>query len=161
MEAIKASISFYDYYSFDLIYFCTVERIIGIDYGRVRTGIAVTDPLRIIVNPLETVATCELKNFLDRYFKLENVSTIVVGYPLQLNGGKSKTTEMVDDFIQCLMKWYPSKKIDIIDERLSSIEANRIIIQSGVKKSRRKEKGLTDKVAAVILLQSYLEKNKQ
>lgn len=137
-----------------------MNRILCLDYGKVRTGIAVTDPLQIIVNPLETVPTFRLKGFLDQYFTIENVATIVVGYPLQLNGTKSPTTEMVDEFIQLLKKWYPSKKIDVIDERLSSIEANRVIIQSGVKKSKRKEKGLIDKVAAVLLLQAYLERNK-
>jgi len=95
-----------------------VERILCLDYGKVRTGIAVTDPLQIIV----------------------------VGYPLQLNGTKSDTTIMVDDFIGLLKKWYPTKKVDVIDERLSSIEANNIIIRSGVKKSKRKKKGLIDKI---------------
>lgn len=138
-----------------------MERILCIDYGKVRTGIAVTDPLQIIVSPLDTVATNDLKKFLDQYFIYENVSTILVGYPLQLNGAKSETTVMVEDFIQLIKKWYPTKKIEVIDERLSSVEANKIVLQSGVKKSKRKEKGLVDKIAAVILLQSYLEKKKQ
>jgi putative Holliday junction resolvase len=138
-----------------------VERILCLDYGKVRTGIAVTDPLQIIVSPLETVSTHDLKNFLDHYFRCEKVKIIVVGYPLQLNGTKSDTTIMVDDFIGLLKKWYPTKKVDVIDERLSSIEANNIIIRSGVKKSKRKKKGLIDKISAVILLQSYLERNKK
>lgn len=137
-----------------------MERILCIDYGKVRTGIAVTDPLQIIVNPLETIPTVDLKSFLDQYFTIENVSTIVVGYPLQLDGTKSATTTLVDDFIRLLKKWYPSKKIDTIDERLSSVEASKILIQTGLKKSKRKEKGLIDKIAAVILLQSYLERKK-
>ena len=135
-----------------------MERILCIDYGKVRTGIAVTDPLQIIVSPLDTVPTNDLKSFLDQYFTIENVSTLVVGYPLQLNGTKSETTVMVEDFIRLLRKWYPTKKIELIDERLSSVEANKIVLQSGVKKSKRKEKGIIDKIAAVILLQSYLER---
>ncbi len=141
-----------------MVYFCEVERILCIDYGKVRTGIAVTDPLQIIVSPLDTVPTNDLKSFLDQYFTIENVSTLVVGYPLQLNGTKSETTVMVEDFIRLLRKWYPTKKIELIDERLSSVEANKIVLQSGVKKSKRKEKGIIDKIAAVILLQSYLER---
>lgn len=138
-----------------------MERILCLDYGKVRTGIAVTDPLQIIVSPLETVSTHDLKIFLDHYFRCEKVKIIVVGYPLQLNGTKSDTTIMVDDFIGLLKKWYPTKKVDVIDERLSSIEANNIIIRLGVKKSKRKKKGLIDKISAVILLQSYLERNKK
>ncbi len=144
-----------------MVYLCNVERILCLDYGKVRTGIAVTDPLKITVSPLETVLTHDLKFFLDDYFKHEKVGTIVIGYPIKLDGTKSATTLMVDEFIRLLDKWYPSKKVDLIDERLSSIEANKVLIQSGVKKSKRKEKGLIDKISAVILLQSYLERNKK
>jgi putative holliday junction resolvase len=140
------------------VYFCTVGRILCLDMGKKRTGLAVTDPLRIVPGGLETVETSELMHFLKMYIPRESVDCLVVGYPLHLNGTESEMTSFVDQYLKDLRLAFPTLEINIIDERLSSLQAARIVIQSGVKKSKRKEKGIYDRVSAMVLLQSYLDK---
>lgn len=140
------------------VYFCMVGRILCLDLGQKRTGIAVTDPLGIIPGSLDTIETNILLSFLKEYCQNEMVKTIVVGYPSHLNGQESEMTHFVKEYFKVLKLEFPNILIEAIDERLSSIQAQKIIIQSGIKKSKRKERGLYDKVSAMILLQSYMDK---
>lgn len=140
------------------VYFCMVGRILCLDLGQKRTGIAVTDPLGIVPGSLDTVETKILISFLKDYCQKEVVKTIVVGYPSHLNGQESEMTQFVKDYFKVLVFEFPNIKIETIDERLSSIQAQKIIIQSGIKKSKRRDRALYDKVSAMILLQSYMDK---
>lgn len=140
------------------VYFCMVGRILCLDLGQKRTGIAVTDPLGIVPVSLDTVETKILISFLKDYCQKEVVKTIVVGYPSHLNGQESEMTQFVKDYFKVLVFEFPNIKIETIDERLSSIQAQKIIIQSGIKKSKRRDRALYDKVSAMILLQSYMDK---
>ena len=133
-------------------------RIIGIDYGRKRTGLAVTDPLQLIAVGLETVATCEAEKWLERYIAVEAVERIVVGCPTMLDGSESNTmTQYVQPFINRLKKIFPCIIIDILDERFTSKLAVRAMIDGGMKKKDRRDKANIDRISATILLQSYLE----
>lgn len=140
------------------VYFCMVGRILCLDLGQKRTGIAVTDPLGIVPGSLDTVETKILISFLKDYCQKEVVKTIVVGYPSHLNGQESEMTQFVKDYFKVLVFEFPNIKIETIDERLSSIQAQKIIIQSGIKKLKRRDRALYDKVSAMILLQSYMDK---
>ena len=133
-------------------------RIIGIDYGSKRTGLAVTDPLKMIAQPLEMVYTADLKMYLDSYLYDEDVECFVVGMPTNLNGTDTDATQPVKQFIEALKKAYPHIPVDTIDERLTSHEAQQSIIAAGAKKSQRQNKGLIDAVSAAIILQTYLQK---
>ena len=133
-------------------------RIIGIDYGQKRTGIAVTDPFQMIAGGLETVATVGLEQWLERYMTGEAVERIVVGCPIMLDGSESDTmTRYVKPFINCLKKKFPEIIIDTMDERFTSKMAVRAMIDGGMKKKDRRNKTNIDKISATILLQSYLE----
>lgn len=133
-------------------------RIMGIDYGSKRTGLAVTDPLKMIAQPLEMVYTVDLKMYLDSYLCDEEVELFVVGMPTNLDGQNTDATEPVKQFIAALIKTYPNIPVEIIDERLSSREAELSIFMSGAKKSKRANKGLIDMVSAAIILQTYIQK---
>lgn len=133
-------------------------RIIGIDYGSKRTGLAVTDPLKMIAQPLEMVFTADLKMYLDSYLYEEDVETFVVGMPTNLNGSETDATQPVKQFIQALKQAYPNVPVETIDERFSSHEAQQTILAAGAKKSQRANKGLIDAVSAAIILQTYLQK---
>lgn len=132
-------------------------RILSVDYGQKRTGLAVTDPMNIIANGLETVASADIYLFLDKYFEKEQVDTIVVGYPKTLMNEGAESLVFINPFVQELVKKYSEKEIVLFDERFTSKLAMRAMIEGGVKKSKRREKELTDKISAVIILQSYLE----
>jgi putative Holliday junction resolvase len=132
-------------------------RIIGIDYGTKRIGIAVTDPMQIIASPLTTVSNILFDDFIDDYTKKENVETFVIGYPKQLNNSPSKSVQHIDPFIKKLKKRFPEKMIMLVDERFTSVMAMKSIIDGGVKKSDRQNKSITDKVSAALILQSYLD----
>ena len=135
-----------------------MARIIGIDYGRKRTGIAVTDPLQMIAGGLETVATDEVEVWLERYMTGETVERIVVGCPMMLDGSASDTmTRYVQPFVNRLKKKFPAILIDILDERFTSKLAVRAMIDGGMKKKYRRDKANIDKISATILLQGYLE----
>lgn len=132
-------------------------RILAIDYGKKRTGIAVTDPLKIIANGLTTVETKSLLDFLVDYVKKEEVERIVIGLPKQSNGKPSENEARVRSFTGQLAKALPDMPLVFYDERYTSVLAQRAIIEGGVKKKTRQEnKGLVDAVSAVIILQDYL-----
>ncbi|PRY87506.1 Holliday junction resolvase RuvX [Mongoliibacter ruber] len=133
-------------------------RILAIDLGTKRTGIAVTDTLKILANPLQTVETSKLTDFLQDYFNKEDVETIVLGYPIHLDGNPNEMTPRVISLKDRLSKLFPEKKIVFVDERYTSKMAMQSMIAMGSKKKDRKEKaGNLDKVSAAIILQSYLE----
>lgn len=127
-------------------------RILSIDFGKKRTGIAVTDPLQIIANGLVTVATSELLDFLKTYVAQENVERIVIGRPLQLNGRPSENLARVGQFVSTWRKTMPTIPIEYYDERFTSVIAQQTIIAGGIKKkTRREDKGLVDEVSATII----------
>jgi putative holliday junction resolvase len=133
-------------------------RILAIDLGTKRTGIAVTDTLKMLANPLETVETSKLIDFLNVYFVKEEVDVIVLGYPKKLDGTPNEMTPRVLSLRDRLSKIYPDKNLVLIDERYTSKMAMQSMIAMGSKKKDRKEKaGNLDKVSAAIILQSYLE----
>ena len=133
-----------------------MARLLAIDYGTKRTGIAVTDPLGIIASPLETVETNQLERFLADYFSREEVSTIVVGHPRQMNGEPSETMRFIQPLMGRLRHAYPDKSVVAYDERFTSVLAQRTIRESGIGKMARRDKSLVDKVSAAIILQDYM-----
>ncbi len=133
-------------------------RILAIDYGKKRTGIAVSDPLQMIATGLDTIATKQIFEFLKTYFEQETVEEIVVGEPLLENGDASENLPRVHTFIAKFKEIYPSIKVTLQDERYTSREAKRTIVQSGINRKKRRDKSLVDKIAAVIILQQYIEK---
>ncbi len=133
-----------------------MSRILAIDYGTKRTGLAVTDELQIIASALTTVATSELFNFLEDYFIKENVSKIVIGEPKQMNGLASESAIHVEEFVTKFKNKFPKFTVIRIDERFTSKLAFQSMIDSGLKKKQRQNKATIDEVAATILLQDYL-----
>jgi putative Holliday junction resolvase len=131
-------------------------RIVAIDYGLKRTGIAVTDPLRIIATPLDTVPTSELLSFLSRYAQKETVDEFVVGMPKTLMNQDSAIAPQVRKFVAELKKIFPDKAIHLADERFTSSMAQRALIEGGMKKKDRQVKENVDKVSATIILQSFM-----
>jgi putative Holliday junction resolvase len=134
-----------------------MPRILAIDYGKKRTGIAVTDPLKMIASGLTTVPTHELIPFLKKYFIKESVEKIVIGYPKNLDGSATDATTLVEEGIRILRKNFPDVPVLKIDERFTSKIASQSILASGVNKKQRQNKALTDEVSATILLQDYLQ----
>ena len=134
-----------------------VGRIVAIDYGRKRCGVAVTDPSRIISSPLSTVSTHELEAFLLAYCASEQVDEFVIGYPRQMNNKLSDAVRYIDPFIARLKKIMPEMKINLVDERFSSVSAFQTMIDGGVKKSKRRDKGMVDRISASIILQAYMD----
>ena len=132
-------------------------RILGIDYGKKRTGIAVTDPLQIIAGGLTTVDTPALMQFLKEYTAQNEVDKIVIGLPLQMNGEYSESFRYIEPFVKRLKKEFRDKEIIYHDERFTSKIALQSMITGGVKKSDRRDKKLVDKVSAALILQSYLD----
>ena len=133
-----------------------MARIISIDYGKKRTGIAVTDPLQIVPNGLATVVTCELMKFLQDYVARENVERVIIGEPRQMNGQPSENLQRVQQFVARWRKEMPSVPIEYYDERFTSVLAHRAMIDSGISKKARQNKGLVDEISATIILQDYL-----
>ncbi len=134
-----------------------MPRILAIDYGGKRTGIAVTDPLCIIATPLTTVPTHELMGFLKDYFAKEDVSTVIFGFPTKLDGSETNATQLVKAATNRFKKLFPDKPLFLHDEKFTSKMALDAMISAGSKKKDRREKGNIDKVSATIILQSYLE----
>ena len=132
----------------------------AIDYGMKRTGIAVTDPLQIIATGLDTLATEVLFEFLGDYFAQEQVESIVIGEPRHMDGNPTYLTPKVHEFAAKIKIEYPDKKIIFVDESFTSSDAKDIIMKSGAKKKKRRDKGLVDKISAVLILQRYLEKTR-
>lgn len=134
-----------------------MSRILAIDYGKKRTGLAVTDSLKIIANALQTVDSTSLKEFLIKYFLQEEVETVVIGKPYTKNFETNDIEKDIEKFIVWLNEKFPTKKIERIDERFTSKIATQAILASGVNKKTRQQKEIIDKVSATIILQTYLE----
>ncbi len=132
-------------------------RILAIDYGKKRTGLAVTDPLRIIANGLATIPTSDIFDYLTQYVAKESVEQLVIGKPIQPNGQPSENLARVENFVNRWRKLHPEMPIDYYDERFTSVIAHQAMIAGGVKKkTRREDKGLVDEISATIILQDYM-----
>lgn len=138
-----------------------MERIVGIDYGLKRTGIAVSDPLRIFASPLQTVPTAKIIEYLQKYASEQTITLFVVGYPLNMDGNPSQIAGQVDAFLKHLAKKFPGIPIRKEDERFTSVLAHRAMIEGGMKKKDRMDKGSVDKISAAILLQGYLDREQK
>ena len=134
-----------------------MSRILAIDYGRKRTGIAVTDPMQIIANGLTTVPTHELMDYLLKYVAQEKVERIIVGHPKQLNNEDSENMKYIKPFLVQLKKKWPEVPVELVDERFTSVLAHQAMLDGGLKKKARQNKSLVDEISATIILQSYLE----
>ena len=134
-------------------------RVLAIDHGGKRTGLAVSDPLKIIANPLETVDTPKIFEWLEKYFAAESVEAIAVGYPLRLSGEDTHHTVPVQEFIAELQKRWPGIPVVRIDERLTSREAKASMLESGMRKEKRKDKKMLDSISATLILQTYLQQH--
>ena len=133
-----------------------MARILAIDYGQKRTGIAVTDELQIIASGLTTVETPALFTFLEQYFSKEQVETVVIGEPKRLNNEPSEVTPLIEKFIVQFKSKFPTIVVERMDERFTSKMAFQTMIDSGLKKKQRQNKALVDEIAATIILQDYL-----
>lgn len=132
-------------------------RILAIDYGRKRTGLAVTDILRITANPLLTIDTKDLMTWLADYFSQEQVDEVVIGHPTQMNGEESESMNYIRPFMGNFKKQFPDKPITMYDERFTSVLAHQAMLAGGMKKKDRQNKAVVDKIAACIILEDYLE----
>lgn len=137
-----------------------MDRMIGIDYGRARVGVAMSDPLGIFASPLETVASAKIIDYLQKLTTSEQVVRFVVGYPMNLDGRPAEAAADVDAFLKRLAKHFPAIPVSLEDERFTSVLAHRAMIDGGMKKSERRKKESVDKISAAIILQSYIDRNK-
>lgn len=137
-----------------------MDRMIGIDYGRARVGVAMSDPLGIFASPLETVVSAKIIDYLQKLTTSETVVRFVVGYPMNLNGRLAEAAADVDVFLKQLEKHFPSIPVELEDERFTSVLAHRAMIDGGMKKSDRRKKESVDRISAAIILQSYLDRKK-
>ena len=135
-------------------------RIIAIDYGRKRTGLAASDTLQMIANGLGTVPSGEVVQYLSNYVRKEPVDTFVVGLPKQMNNEPSENMKYVEAFVSHLKRTIPNIPVVYYDERFTSVLAHRAMIDGGLKKKKRQDKGLVDEISAVIILQAYMESKK-
>ena len=135
-----------------------MDRIIGIDYGRKRVGVAVSDPLGIFASALETVQTAKIIEYLKKYAENEKVVRFVVGYPMNMDGAPSEAAKDVDVFLKQLAKAFPEVPVTLEDERFTSVLAHRAMIDGGMKAKDRRDKESVDKISAAIILQSYMDK---
>lgn len=135
-------------------------RILAIDYGKKRVGLAVTDPAQIIANKLTTVATTELWDFLQNYFNKENVDKVIIGYPRQLNNQPSEAVTYINPFIKKFKLKYPEMHLELMDERFTSKMAFQTMIDGGVSKKGRRNKAMVDAISATIILQNYMEQKR-
>jgi putative Holliday junction resolvase len=138
-----------------------VARIVSIDYGKKRTGLAVTDPLQLIAGGLATVATSELYEWLCSYVQREQVERLVIGEPRQPNGQPSENLERVRQFVNRWRKQQPQIPIEYFDERFTSVLAHRAMIDGGLKKKARQDKALVDEISATIILEDYMNSRKR
>lgn len=134
-------------------------RILAIDYGTKRTGLAVTDPLRIIANGLETIHSNDLLPFLENYLKKEEIDIIVMGLPTQNSGEESENMKHIKPVVKKIKQKFPNIELVYADERYTSVLAHQTMLNAGLKKKARQDKALVDKISATIILQSYLENN--
>ena len=135
-----------------------MDRYIGIDYGRKRTGIAASDPLGIFASALDTIDSTKLIEYLKNYATGERILAFVVGYPVNMDGKPSEAQADVDVFLKRLDKAFPGVPVHLEDERFTSVLAQRVMIDGGMKKSERREKGSVDRISAALILQSYLDR---
>lgn len=135
-----------------------MDRIIGIDYGRKRVGVAVSDPLCVFASALETVHSAKIIDYLKNYASRETIVKFVVGYPMNTDNTPSEAAADVDVFLKLLGKNFPDIPVVLEDERFTSVLAHRAMIDGGMKKSDRREKGASDKISAALILQSYLDR---
>lgn len=133
-----------------------MPRILSIDYGIKRTGLAITDELQIIASGLTTVPTSDLIVFLKNYFNSESVTKVLIGEPKQMNGQPSQSAVLIEKFVQKFISQFPDKQVIRVDERFTSKMAIQTMIDSGLKKKQRQNKGLVDEIAATIMLQDFL-----
>ncbi|MDD3078982.1 MAG: Holliday junction resolvase RuvX [Paludibacter sp.] len=136
-----------------------MARILAIDYGQKRVGLAVTDPLQITANGLDTVASHEVLDYIGRYIEKEPVEKFVIGLPKQMNGQDSQSMQYIKPFAVKLQKKFPDIEIIYVDERFTSVLAHQTMRDAGLKKKDRQNKELVDKISATIILQSYLTSN--
>ena len=134
-----------------------MPRILAIDYGKKRTGIAVTDNLQMIANGLATIETKELERFILDYVAKEDVCTIVVGKPTQMNGEDRENMKRIEPFFNRLKKMFPNKEVTYYDERFTSVLAHQAMLQSGINRKARQNKALVDKISATIILEDYMQ----
>ncbi|MDC0584534.1 Holliday junction resolvase RuvX [Bacteroidales bacterium] len=134
-----------------------MSRILAIDYGKKKTGLAVTDPMQIIANTIDTIPSLDVLKFIEAYIKNEPVETIVVGMPKQMNNQPSESVKYIIPFLNSLNKRFPDIKIETYDERFTSKIAFQAMIDGGMKKKDRRNKENVDKISANLILQSYLE----
>lgn len=133
-------------------------RILAIDYGQKRCGLAVTDPLKLIAHALETVPTAGLDAYLADYLRREEVETVVVGLPLQMDATPSGSTRYIEPFVKRFKKLYPQIPVERVDERFTSKMAFQAMLDAGLKKKKRQDKGLVDALSATLILQTYMQK---
>jgi putative Holliday junction resolvase len=133
-----------------------MARILAIDYGFKRTGLAATDDFQIIASGLTTIASDQAISYLKKYFSLEIVETVIIGQPMQMDGSPSESTEVIEKFVSDFQTHFPDKKVVRVDERFTSKIAFQTMIDSGLNKKQRKNKALVDEIAATIMLQDYL-----
>lgn len=135
-----------------------MPRILAIDFGSKRTGIAISDELKIIASGLTTVATVDLLSFLENYFSKEDVELILIGEPKNMDNSASQSEISIQEFLKKFSEKFPHRKIERVDERFTSKMAFKTMIDSGLKKKQRQNKALVDEISATIILQSYLYK---
>lgn len=138
-----------------------MARILSIDYGRKRTGVAVTDPLQLIAGGLVTLPTAELYDWLTNYVKTEAVERIIIGEPRQMNGQPSENMQRVQQFVNRWRKAQPAIPIELFDERFTSVLAHQAMLDGGLHKKARQDKALVDRISATIILEDYLRTRKQ
>lgn len=143
-----------------LTIFARMNRTIGIDYGKARVGVAVSDPLGIFASPLETVPSAKIIDYLKNYARTETIERFVVGYPYNLDGRPAQAAPDVECFLQKLRKAFPGVPVELEDERFTSVLAHRAMIDGGMKKSDRRDKNSVDRISAAIILQSYIDRKK-
>ena len=135
-------------------------RVLAIDYGQKRTGLAVTDPLQLIANGLTTVATKNLEAFVLDYVSREQVERIVVGQPRQMNGQDSENMRRITPFVNRMRNLLPDMPVELFDERFTSVMAHRAMLESGISRKARQNKALVDEISATIILQGWMEAKK-
>ncbi len=144
---------------FFFIFVGFMDRIVGIDYGRKRVGVAVSDPLGIFASPMDTVPAAKIIDYLKKYAETESVTRFVVGYPVNMDNTPSEAAADVDIFLKNMAKAFPSVPVTLEDERFTSVLAHRAMIDGGMKAKDRRDKSSVDKISAAIILQSYLDRN--
>ncbi|MBQ6045377.1 MAG: Holliday junction resolvase RuvX [Bacteroidales bacterium] len=135
-----------------------MERLIGIDYGRKRTGLAASDPLGIFASALDTVPSAKIIDYLQKYSQKETITRFVVGYPMNLDGRPSEAAADVDAFLPVLKRAFPGVPVELEDERFTSVLAHRAMIEGGMKYKDRRNKSSVDRISAAIILQGYMDR---